>query len=56
MWRVGTSTEVTWSDDGTSVGVTISAAIPELIEATPCSCCQPTKTGSSGMIGRCSRS
>ncbi len=32
-WRVGTSGEVAWIDDGTSVGMTIGAAIPAVFEA-----------------------
>jgi hypothetical protein len=32
-WRVGTSAEVAWIADGTSAGVTITAAIPEVFEA-----------------------
>ncbi len=32
-WRVGTSAEVAWIDDGTSIGMTISAAIPQVFEA-----------------------
>lgn len=33
MWRIGTSAEVGWIADGTSVGRTISAAIPPVFEA-----------------------
>jgi hypothetical protein len=33
MWRIGTSAEVAWIADGTSVGRTITAAIPPVFEA-----------------------
>src|SRR3954464_12945571 len=32
-WRVGTSAEVAWIADGTSAGLTITAAIPPVFEA-----------------------
>lgn len=32
-WRLGTSAEVAWINDGTSIGMTVSAAIPELFQA-----------------------
>lgn len=32
-WRLGTSADVAWISDATSVGTTISAAIPEVFEA-----------------------
>jgi hypothetical protein len=32
-WRVGTSADVAWINDGTTVGVTISAGIPEVFDA-----------------------
>jgi hypothetical protein len=32
-WRLGTNAEVAWIDDGTSIGRTISAAIPEVFAA-----------------------
>jgi hypothetical protein len=34
-WHLGTSGEVAWIKDGTSVGMTISAGIPLVFEALP---------------------
>jgi hypothetical protein len=32
-WRVGTDAEIAWINDGTSIGLTITSAIPPIFEA-----------------------
>ena len=54
-WRIGTDAEVAWIASGTSIGRTITAAIPPVFEAYATVVLPYSEEGRTSMTGPCSR-